>query len=787
MSLQTLEDATVDQPRHVLLVEDQPDQQELVRRAFEESSEPLELTIASSLAEARACVANRTPALVVADINLPDGSGLNLLRDPAESPCPVVIMTSFGDEKVAVQAIKAGAHDYVPKSGESLCDMPRIAARAIREWWLIRQRQQAEQALREVQQHEQIIFDSIQTGLITSDLESRTIIQANRAALEMADRSPADVQGMPLENVLCSDNAATRGGSCPGDLSGSRSGEDAWILTQDNDRIPVVLTSTRVQFKGKPYRVDSFVDITERRRMEKERDMLSAAVDQTADAVIIASAERVIEYANPAFENLTGYATGEICGKHLDDFQQWINSDKPVEPHRGSGDLESLSRTQINGCHKEGEPYNAEVITSPVKDAAGQVINYVSVMRDVTTETTLEKQLRQSQKMEAVGQLAGGVAHDFNNLLMVIMNSAYFVKDVLDENAEEQADVDNIVDAANKAATLTRQLLTFSKRQPMKTEVADLRTIVSGLEKMLRRLLGEDIEIQMDLARESCMAKVDRGQIEQVLVNLAVNSRDAMPQGGALIIQVCRTTVDEAMTSEFFEPADATAGSYVMLAVQDAGEGIPPHVAPHIFEPFYSTKGAERGSGLGLATVYGICKRHKGQISVQSKAGEGTRIALYLLEAGKQDFAESPQVAAGALDSYPKGNAETVLIVEDESAVRRLAARIVRMLGYTVIEAANGEEALQKAREYEGELQLLLSDVLMPGMDGFTLAEKIRELRPGIHTLFASGHPVERYEHMAEEDDKQPLITKPYTTKELAYALRELLDSADEDTNETTL
>jgi two-component system NtrC family sensor kinase len=752
----------------VLLVEDNEDQVELVRRAFEVHGSHMELLVAQNLPLARRLIDSEPPDLILADVRLPGGNGLDLLRKEPKPDIPIIVMTSFGDEKMAVEAIKAGALDYLAKSPSAFADIPHVATRAIHAWKSDREREQAQQALREAEEREKIILDSIPTGLITTDLTSGRIVETNQAALRMIGHPEQQVLGTRTQRLLYPEPEVPD--NCP---SASPGGEDATLVTAVGEEVPVMRSSAYILLNDRPHRVDCITDITERKRNEEQTARLSAAVAETADAVVITDANRLVQYINPAFERITGYEPDDVLGKSIDLIQIDHAQEDTEELDLLTQELHGPVRKRLNSLRKNGSAYQAEAIVSPVHNDSGVIVNYVSVMRDVTRETALEAQLRQSQKMEAIGQLAGGVAHDFNNLLYVIINSAYFLQDSIGDDVEQRSDLEAIISAANRAAGLARQLLAFSKLQPLTPITADLNGLVTGLEKMLKRLLGEDMQILLNLSPEPCYAKVDRGQIEQVIVNLAVNARDAMAEGGRLTIRTSRTKLDLSMAARFLEPADMSAGRYVMITVSDNGTGIDPDFLPHIFEPFFTTKEKDRGTGLGLATVYGICKRHDGQIAVDSEVGIGTTFSIYLPE---QDALALDVPGEESLKRNLPGGTETILLAEDDPHVRKLGERILSSLGYHVLSAENGERALSVASTYAGEIDLMLTDVVMPVMNGFVLSERIREIYPDIKVLFVSGYPADRFERNIDLERLTPMLAKPFRARELANTIRQLLD-----------
>ncbi|HWQ15764.1 MAG TPA: ATP-binding protein [Roseiflexaceae bacterium] len=404
--------------------------------------------------------------------------------------------------------------------------------------------------------------------------------------------------------------------------------------------------------------------------------------------------------------------------------------------------------------------------------SADGAITGVSVFsRDITERKRLEAQLLQAQKMEGIGRLAGGVAHDFNNLLTAIIGNAQLALESLPADHEARAEVAEIAGAAFRASALTRQLLAFARRQIIEPHVIDLNQLVLGMDALLRRLIGEDIELVTMPGPALWSVRADPGQIEQVIVNMAVNARDAMPRGGKLTIETRNVALDQAYARQHLS---VVPGSYVLLAVSDTGEGMDEQVRERIFEPFFTTKEQGRGTGLGLATCYGIVKQHGGYIWVYSEPGHGTSFKIYLPRADEPaeglPHAEEPRAALHG--------GETILLVEDEAAVRALAARVLRAQGYTVLEAAHPDEALAIAAvQPAGSIHLLLTDVVMPGMSGRALAEELLRRSPGIKALFISGYTDNAIVHHGRLDPGVAFLPKPFAPATLARRVREILDS----------
>ncbi len=411
-----------------------------------------------------------------------------------------------------------------------------------------------------------------------------------------------------------------------------------------------------------------------------------------------------------------------------------------------------------------------------VRDAEGRVVKVVGSIMDVTErraaedeQRSLEERLRQSQKMEAVGKLAGGVAHDFNNLLTVILNYTELALREMKADDPVRAELTEVVQAGQRAAVLTRQLLAFSRKQVLEPRPVDLNHVATDLEKMLRRIIGEDVDLRLTLATDLGVTLADPGQLEQVIMNLVVNARDAMPAGGTLTIETANADIDEALASR---GDDVTAGPYVVLSVTDSGCGMDEPTRLRIFEPFFTTKERGKGTGLGLSTVYGIVKQSGGHVAVDSEPGRGSTFRVYL---PRETAAVTVPARAPASSERPPGT-ETVLVVEDEEAVRNLAARILRSAGYSVLVAASADEAVQVAAAHSGEIRLLLTDMVMPGASGELLAERLVAARPRLKVLFMSGYFDSETVRRGVWRAGVRFVGKPFTVETLTQKVREAIE-----------
>ena len=504
---------------------------------------------------------------------------------------------------------------------------------------------------------------------------------------------------------------------------------------------------------------------------EQSLRKLSCAVEQSADAIFVTNREGIIEYVNPAFETLTGYSQQEVTGQTpamLKSGQQAPVLYRELWETIRSGDI---CRSILVNRKKNGELYYVDESTSPILDAEGSITSFVSNSRDFTERLRVEAKLLQSQKMDAIGRLAGGVAHDFNNLLTIITSYSELALDSVVPGSPTQARIQEILSAAHRAADLTRQLLAFGRKQPQALRVAELNPVVGGIVKTLHRLIGEDIELIFIPGVGLGRVRLDPVQIEQILMNLAANSRDAMLQGGSCTIETSNVQLDEQYIDR--KRAFIPTGRYAVLTVTDTGTGIPADHLSHVFEPFYTTKPSGKGTGLGLATVYGIVKQNHGFVWVYSEPGMGTSFKIYL--PCVQDQPAAMEIQDRSAEAILRGT-ETVLLVEDEEALRRAAAEFLSLRGYNVLEARDGRDALSITKNHGSTIHLAVTDVVMPHMSGGQLAKELGTLRPETRVLFVSGYPGQTVLDHKVVDVENNFLQKPFTLRQLASKVRTVLD-----------
>lgn len=537
----------------------------------------------------------------------------------------------------------------------------------------------------------------------------------------------------------------------------------------DGSQYPVEVHLQLVVLEGQRVFLAVIVDITDRQKTEYERDRLMAAIEQASETIFITDPDGFFQYVNPAFVTATGYTRDEVIGKT----PSILKSGKHDPSfYLSLWDTISNGRTwsgRIINKRKDGSLCTDETTISPVFDPAGTICNYVTVKRDITDHLRLEEQFRQAQKMDSVGRLAGGVAHDFNNNLQVILGyTAFALKNTQPDQPLHQ-DLKEVEKAALHSANLTRQLLAFARKQTVAPEVLDLNDTVEGMLKMLRRLIGEDIDLAWIPGPSLWMVKIDPSQIDQIMANLCVNSRDAISGNGKVTIETRNITLVE---NSFPGQVGFTPGDYVMLAVSDDGCGMDTETLEKVFEPFFTTKEVGQGTGLGLATVYGIVKQNNGYINVYSEIGQGTTFKLYL----PRHHGEVARTQEADMEIIPQGKGETILLVEDEASILMFARRILTGAGYNVLAANTPISALRIAEEHSGPIQLLVTDVVMPEMNGRELARRLQNSIPDLKCLFISGYTSNVIVHRGILDEGTQFLQKPFTIMDFATKVREELD-----------
>jgi PAS domain S-box-containing protein len=637
------------------------------------------------------------------------------------------------------------------------------------------ERKQAEKALRESEERFRMIYEHAAVGIARISLDGRWLT-VNQSLCAILGYTQTELLERTFQEMTHPEDLAASVSLRKSLLVGRREAytQDKRYTRKDGSSVWARVSVSLVRdSSGDPeYFLSVIEDISERKQAEQALVRLATAVEQAAENIVITDIDGTIQYVNPAFERTTGYPRCEVIGQNPSLLKSG-NQDKAF--YKALWD--TIRKGDVWTGHfanrkKDGSLYEEEATISPVRDASGKLVNFVAVKRDVTKEVGLENQLVQAQKMEAIGTLAGGIAHDFNNLLTVIIGYSQFSLARLRKDEPLYSEIKEIEVAGMRAAELTSQLLAFSRKQVTQPTVLDLNVVVTDLKKMLQRLIGEDIDLTAVLDLELGSVKADPGQIQQVIMNLVVNARDAMPNGGKLTIETHNVEFTGDYAARHIE---AVPGSYVMIAISDTGSGMNEETRSHIFEPFFTTKEFGKGTGLGLSMVYGIVKQNGGFIWVYSEPDRGTTFKIYLPRFVEDDDADSMNADSPTL----RGGSETLLLVEDETSVRDLAARALREYGYTVLEASNGELALRMLDDGAGdEIELLVTDVVMPVMGGCDLAEHLAVTRPDLRVLYLSGYTDKAIVHHGVLDEGTLFLEKPFTAEGLVRKVRGVLDGA---------
>jgi len=634
------------------------------------------------------------------------------------------------------------------------------------------ERQRAEQALRESEEKYRSIFTHAAVGIYQSTLSQLLVVNPALARMFGFASSESMIANTPEAEALFVHPEQRRRLVLAALESEQYVQSEVEYRRQDGSTFTADLRMRAVRDETHQVKyIEGFVeDITERKRSESDLLKMSRALEQSPVSIVITNRAGQMEYVNPAFSRVTGYTKEEALGKN----PRILKSGKmPTEIYTGLWETVTKGRDwrgEILNRAKDGKLFWESVVVSPILDKNGRITHYLSVKENITQRKLLEEQLRQSQKMEGIGQLAGGVAHDFNNILAATLLHL----GLLQQNPQIAADIKETLKEvereALRAANLTRQLLLFSRRQMARVEALEMNELVNELLKMLRRLLGENIGVVLQNCPAPAWIRADAGMIEQVVMNLCINARDAMPKGGTLTLRT--SLVDVEVASNQTHP-DAYPGRFVCLTVMDTGCGMDEALLQKIFEPFFTTKDVGKGTGLGLATVYGIVKQHEGWVEVESQPGQGSSFRVYLPARPKPAH---PMTAREGREEI-QGGSETILLVEDEPAVREMVALCLRKLGYSVLEAANGVEALSLWEQRQHEISLLFSDMVMPDtLTGLDLAELMTAQKQNLKVIISSGYSADLAKSSAVLRPETEFLPKPYKTTALAKLVRSVLD-----------
>ena len=760
----------------ILILEDVPMDAELVEYELARASIPFLSRRVDSRDGFLHALEDFGPDLILSDYTLPrfDGmTALSLAKERAPN-IPFLIVTGSVNEETAVGCMKAGATDYLLKSNLARIG-PAIEA-ALERSRAHAQKVQAEAALAASERRFRSLVQN-SSDLVTILAPDGTILYASDSAERIVGYAPQDLVGSSLLGYLDGDGVHTvrrllqngngrTNGAGPIEFCLRRAdGSPVWLeavgtnLLTDATIRGIVLNARDVSERKR-------ADRALRESEERYRDLF----DNASDLVCMATPDGALLYVNHAWQEGTGYDDAEIRHMQLLDLIHPDSHPHYTEVLERVLSGERLDHVELVFVPKAGQPITVEGnLSCTFKDGQPSVVR--GIYRDITERKRVEEHLRRAERMQAAGKLAGGVAHEVNNMMTGVIGFSEFLLRSLEEGDPRRTDVEEIIKAGARAADVTRQLLAFTRQQFLQPQVLDVNGVVGDMEKMLRRSLGEDHLLELKLSPDAGQLRADRGQLEQVLINLVLNARDAMARHGRVTIQTASAVWDEVYAQRHGGVA-LPLGNYVMLAVSDTGCGMDSELQARIFEPFFTTKAIGQGTGLGLSTVYGIVKQSGGYVWVYSEPAEGSVFKIYLPAALPGQPWEPPRVP----QETPEGGSETILVIEDEDVVRSLASRGLRDHGYSVIEARNGVQALQYIEQHPGTVDLAISDVVMPEMGGRELGQNLARTEPNLPVLFMSGYTGEDVVQRGLLDPGAPFQQKPFTPAGLAIKVRAMLD-----------
>ena len=637
----------------------------------------------------------------------------------------------------------------------------------------VTERKQAERLILNSRERYKKLFEASNDGIIFMD--DNKIIECNPKTLELFSCTEEELVGKQLDELSPTKQPDGRDSKEKGEeLFNQAYGNDSQLfewrfLRCNGTEFDANIRLISIDIWGKPHLLAYIRDISEQQRYEKEINMLAHAIMSISECVSVTDIQDRILFVNDAFEQTYGYKKGELLGKKIDIIRSPNNPTDVLEAILPAT-LQGGWQGEILSQSKDGREFPIFLSTSVIRNNNNKAIALIGVAKDMTERKLLENQLRQSQKMEAIGSLAGGVAHDFNNLLTVIRGYSELLLSKLSKKDPLIVSVKQIDKAAERAESLTRQLLAFSRRQILKPSVIDLNELIHEMEKMLQRIIGEDVNFITVLDSDLGKIKADRGQIEQVIMNIVVNARDAMIEGGKLTVETKNVYLEDTYVQNH---PPVIPGHYILLAISDTGLGMDRETQAHIFEPFFTTKETGKGTGLGLATVYGIVKQSEGFIWVYSETNKGTTFKIYLpMVEDEVDTMKRNNISHPSL----KGD-ETILIVEDEEDVRALIHETLHLYGYRVLDAPHGDSALLICNKLSNEISLIITDVVMPKMSGRELVDKVTSKLPEMKVLYMSGYTDNAIVHKGLLEPGTHFIQKPFTPLALLRKVREVLQS----------
>jgi PAS domain S-box-containing protein len=765
---------------NILVVDDNPYNLRVLAEIL--ASDGYEVRTAASWETALKAVAAQLPGLILLDIVMPGMDGFKVCRhlkaNPTTAAVPVLFISAVTKQEDKLKAFQAGGVDYIGKPFEKEEILARVRTHlrlATAQDELVRSNCELKkeiEARREAEERYRAIFEQCPDAIGILDPETMKFADFNTVAHNRLGYTREEFAALTIFDVI--------DGFSPEHFAEStrilNEKESATFEIRDRTKTgelrDVLVSVRRLILDGRTMSQSVVKDITESKRMEdalrQSEKKYRTLFEASKDTVLVSDITGRILDVNQAGVELFGYTKEELV--ELDPVRLYCNPEDRKRLWRRLLDEGSVDEHEVEMNRKDGERIIVHLSVSTIRDEDGNILGHRGIATDVTERRKLEQQLMQSQKMESIGLLAGGVAHDFNNLLTAISGYGQMVRECIPEDDElSRESIDQVLNASERAAELTRSLLAFSRKQVMNPKPVLVDTVVGNAGKLIERVIGEDIEFSTSLSDNEMPVMADAGQLEQVLINLAANARDAMPNGGCLHISTREEVVKNGSEARYDLQAP---GRYAVISVSDTGSGIDEKSLRRIFEPFFTTKEVGKGTGLGLAMSYGAVKQHNGSILVKSDPGDGTTFDIYLplikkrLPDEKRDRAESPAYQGS----------ETLLIAEDEEVVRKYMEKILTKAGYNVIAAADGEDAIEKFRQNREDISLILSDVIMPKKNGREVLEQARKENSGVKGIFVSGYTANVMKEKGISECNCEFITKPFVKNELLRKVREVLD-----------
>ena len=755
---------------NILIIEDSNADFLMVERHMKQNGLAVTCSRVDTLDALKEAISKDRWDLVLADYSVPQLSfqqNLNLLQE-ANPDLPVIMVTGTVGEEQAVELLKYGVCDFVLKG--NLARLVPAIERSLKDTSERKARVAAERALRNSEVHFRSIFNKSPVAIGIGKATSGLVVEVNDALLLLYGYERDEMVGKTTTelNLYVHPDERTEILRLIHEF-GQVVNREVQIRRKSGENLMVLYSAELIELEGEFFIQVMLTDVTERKRTEENLRKLYVAVEQSPMSTVITDVLGSIEYVNPRFTLVTGYSFEEVLNKN----PRILKGDTPSEVYLTLWTTISAGNVWEGDFHnkrKDGTMFWEHTTISPISNASGKITHYMATKEDITERRSLEEQLRQSQKMEAIGTLAGGVAHDFNNILSAIFGYSHLILNKVKDNDPVVHYVDEIMAASKRAVVLTQGLLAFSRKQEVTLAVIDLCEVIKGNESFLRRLIREDIELKITCTGESLTVLADRGQIEQVIMNLVTNAKDAMPDGGRLFIETQPVTLSQ----EFVETHGyGKAGAYVMFSVSDSGVGMDKETQLRIFEPFYTTKEQGQGTGLGLSMAYGIVKKHGGFINVYSETGTGTIFKICLPSV--LGIAHIGEILARETTPL-KGGSETILVGEDDAALLKLSTRILSHYGYRVIEAVDGQNAVDKFIEYGESIDLVILDAIMPKKNGREVCQEMRMMRLDLKVVFVSGYTRDIFADGHELDGNTVFIQKPFSPDLLLSKVREMLD-----------